>query len=244
MFAGCWSVRIDITEDRNLMPERTSSSDRIREKKKLFLAREQKIVDAALELLIKENIDGVTVSKIATKAGIGKGTVYKHFLTKNEILVRIMLDYERGIAKRLAEGLEKAEKGDPGAVSKAYFESRLARPERDRLVQQLEDRLTDADDVRTQLDEISKIRRSHEDALGSVITKLIGEGILEDVPPHYHYLSCWALAQGAVELCFNKSWGQVEDMSKLLGFITSIGVTMGNRGQYHQAGDKKIKPER
>lgn len=43
------------------------------------MAREEKIVHAALELLIAENIDRVTVSKIASKAGIGKGTVYKHF---------------------------------------------------------------------------------------------------------------------------------------------------------------------
>ena len=189
-----------------------SSSNRIREKKKIFMAREEKIVHAALELLIAENIDRVTVSKIASKAGIGKGTVYKHFLTKNEILVRIMLDYERRIARRLAQALEEAEHGDPGAVSKAYF------------------------------DEFSCIRRSHEDALGSMITKLISEGILEDVPPHYHYLSCWALAQGAVELCFNKSWGDREDTPALMGFISSIGVTMGNRGQYHQAGDKTPKP--
>ena len=219
-----------------------SSSNRIREKKKIFMAREEKIVHAALELLIAENIDRVTVSKIASKAGIGKGTVYKHFLTKNEILVRIMLDYERRIARRLAQALEEAEHGDPGAVSKAYFDSRLERPELDRLVQKLEDRLVDADDIKSQLDEFSCIRRSHEDALGSMITKLISEGILEDVPPHYHYLSCWALAQGAVELCFNKRWGDREDTPALMGFISSIGVTMGNRGQYHQAGDKTPKP--
>ena len=218
-----------------------SSSNRIREKKKVFLAREEKIVRAALELLIGENIDRVTVSKIASKAGIGKGTVYKHFLTKNEILVRIMLDYERRIARRLSEALKEAESGDPGAVSKAYFDSRLERPELDRLVQKLEDRLVDADDIKPQLAEFSRIRRSHEDALGSMITKLIGEGILEDVPPHYHYLSCWALAQGAVELCFNKSWGDIEDTPELMGFISSIGVTMGNRGQYHQAGDSTPK---
>jgi hypothetical protein len=28
-------------------------------------------------------------------------------------------------------------------------------------------------------------------------------------------------------------------MSDLLGYITSIGVTMGNKGQYHLKGDKK-----
>ena len=225
----------------NLTQGNISSSNRIREKKKVFLAREEKIVRAALELLIGENIDRVTVSKIASKAGIGKGTVYKHFLTKNEILVRIMLDYERRIARRLSEALKEAESGDPGAVSKAYFDSRLERPELDRLVQKLEDRLVDADDIKPQLAEFSRIRRSHEDALGSMITKLIGEGILEDVPPHYHYLSCWALAQGAVELCFNKSWGDLEDTPELMGFISSIGVTMGNRGQYHQAGDSTPK---
>ena len=53
------------------MSNKTSSSDRIREKKKLFLDREQKIIDAALELFLKESIDCVTVSKIASKAGIG-----------------------------------------------------------------------------------------------------------------------------------------------------------------------------
>jgi hypothetical protein len=61
---------------------------------------------------------------------------------------------------------------------------------------------------------------------------LIGEGILEDVPPHFHYLACWALAQGAVELCFNASWNYRTDTKELMDFITNIGVTMGNRGQY------------
>ena len=66
------------------MSSQSSSTDRIREKKKLFLDREQRIIDAALELFLSEGIDRVTVSKIAAAVGIGKGTVYKHFLTKNE----------------------------------------------------------------------------------------------------------------------------------------------------------------
>ena len=36
------------------------------------------------------------------------------------------------------------------------------------------------------------------------MSELIGKDILEDVPPHFHYLACWALAQGAVELWFNQ----------------------------------------
>ena len=228
------------------MSSKISSADRIREKKKLFLDREQKIIDAALELFLKESIDAVTVSKIASKAGIGKGTVYKHFLTKNEILVRIMLDYERNIADCLAAGILKAEKGDAGAAAQSYFKARLARPDLDRLVQQLEGRLEYAEDIVEQLEELHKIRRSNEDSLSQMLTKQIGAGVLEDVPPHFHYLACWALAQGAVDLWYNRSWNYRHDTADLMEFITNIGVTMGNTGQYHPVSKdatKKKKPK-
>ena len=65
-----------------------------------------------------------------------------------------------------------------------------------------------------------------------MITRLIERGVLEDVPPHYHYLACWALAQGAVELCFSRSWNYRLDSADLMKFITGVGVTIGNSGQY------------
>lgn len=214
------------------MSSKTSSADKIREKKKLFLSREQKIIDAALALFLSDGIDRVTVSSIAEKAGIGKGTVYKHFLTKNEILVRIMLDYEESITKTLADGIAKAEAGESGAAAKAYFESRLQRPELDRLVQQLEVRLNDSEDVAAQMEQLHLMRRSNEESLNNMITRQIDRGVLEDVPPHFHYLACWALAQGAVELCFSRSWNYRLDTDELMKFITGVGVTIGNRGQY------------
>ncbi len=223
------------------MANSNASAERIREKKKLFLAREQLIIETTLELLIEQSIDRVTVSKIATKAGIGKGTVYKHFLTKNEILIRIVLDYERHITDSLAAGIEKAENGDPGAAAKAYFQARLEYPERDRLMQNLEVRLIDSGEVAEQIEQLHQLRRSNENALADLMNKLIGEGVLEDVPPHYHYLACWALAQGAVELCFNKSWNYRTDNAELMEFITNIGVTMGNRGQYHSQNSENRK---
>ena len=44
------------------MQNNNASADRIREKKKLFLAREQRIIDAAVELFLEESIDRITVS--------------------------------------------------------------------------------------------------------------------------------------------------------------------------------------
>ena len=157
-----------------------------------------------------------------------------------------MLDYERNIADCLAAGIRKAEKGDAPAAAQSYFEARLARPDLDRLVQQLEGRLEYAEDIAEQLEELHSIRRSNEDSLSHMLTKQIGAGVLEDVPPHFHYLAWWALAQGAVDLWYSRSWNYRHDTADLMEFITNIGVTMGNTGQYHPVSKdttKKKKPK-
>jgi TetR/AcrR family transcriptional regulator len=212
-----------------------SSAEKIKQKKLLFLAREQLIVDTTLSLLLDRGPENVTVAEIARNAGIGKGTVYKHFESKAEIMVRIMLDYEKSTAANLLGGIRAAEKGDPGAVVKAYFESRLANPALDRLVQQLEIKLEQEPQVKEQIEQLLAIRRSSIANLSAMVKKLINRGILEDVPAHYHYLACWALAQGAVDVCFNRGFAdQFDDKGDLLKFITNIGVTMGNRGQLRE----------
>ncbi len=209
-----------------------SSTDKIREKKRRLLVREQRIVDTALHLLLRQGVDQVTVAAIASAAGIGKGTVYKHFECKAEIMLRIVLDYEQRIAIQVRAGIAATEQGDRGAAAKAYFDSRLADPALDRLVQRLELRLESDPAVAAQMEHLHRLRSSSIAALNDMVAKLIARGLLEDVPPHYHYLACWALAQGAVDICFNKSVAdQFDDRDDVMRFIARIGVTMGNRGQ-------------
>ena len=146
--------------------------------------------------------------------------------------MRIMLDYARSTAVILKAGTEETVNGNPGAVVKAYFESRLANPALDRLTQLLEIKLQGEASVAEQMEQLIEMRRTSVDGLNGIVEKLIADGLLEDVPPHYHYLACWALAQGAVDVCFNRGFSdQVGDKEGLLEFITNIGVTMGNRGQ-------------
>ena len=211
----------------------STSTEKIREKKRRFLVREERIVDAALALLLDKGIERVTVSTIARMAGIGKGTVYKHFLTKNEILMRIVLDYERHLSANLNAGIERAKNGEPGAAATAYFHSRLGNPTLDRLVQQLEIRLEAVPEVAGILKELHKIRHGNMAILNTMVKQLIADGRLENVPAHHHYLACWALAQGAVDLFFNKTLDHLDasDKQQLLQYIADVGVTMGNRGQ-------------
>ena len=105
--------------------------------------------------------------------------------------------------------------------------------------------MIESGDVIEQIEQLHQLRLSNEDALAGLTSQLIARGVLEDVPPHFHYLACWALAQGAIELCFNKTWNYRTDTTELMEFITNIGVTMGNQGQYHpdSPADKKSKSQ-
>mgnify|MGYP000527558144 FL=1 len=120
------------------MKKSDSSIDKLREKKKKFLARGAAIRDSAISLLKNTDMDSVTVSLIAKHAGIGKGTIYKHFLSKAEILISIVYDYERNICENIRLYISEG-KGDkePISVIRKYFSLRLSDPSLDLLVRNL-----------------------------------------------------------------------------------------------------------
>ena len=65
-----------------------------------------RILDALQQLMIDESIQNISVSDIATKAGIGKGSIYYYFPSKEAILdALIRRNYEAPLqtAKNLAD---------------------------------------------------------------------------------------------------------------------------------------------
>ena len=56
-----------------------------------FQRREEEILQAALTLLDDESWLSVTMEQIAEAAEVGKGTVYKHFASKDELYARLSL---------------------------------------------------------------------------------------------------------------------------------------------------------
>ena len=75
-----------------------------------FRQREQEILDAALILFLEQGEDRVTVENIADRVGIGKGTIYKHFETKNQIYLLLMLRYEEDLASLFQDISESDDK--------------------------------------------------------------------------------------------------------------------------------------
>lgn len=70
-------------------------------KQREFERREEDILDAALALFAQPDWDSVTIEQIAKTAEIGKGTVYKHFASKDELLFRLMMRFYQGLLGHL-----------------------------------------------------------------------------------------------------------------------------------------------
>lgn len=66
----------------------------------LFQQRESALLEAARQLFQNQSWDRVTIAEVARHAGIGKGTVYKHFTSKEALYARLVLDCSR---RHLAE---------------------------------------------------------------------------------------------------------------------------------------------
>jgi AcrR family transcriptional regulator len=192
-----------------------------------FRRREQEILDTSLKLFLEEGEDSVTVEMIADAVGIGKGTIYKHFKSKSEIYLRLMLDYERDLNALL--GAVDYDR-DKDALSRAYFEFRMRDPKRYRLFSRLEEKVVKVNQLPAMIAELHSIRASNLEYLNQLVKGRIAEGKLEDVPPNFHVLAAWALVHGAVGLYHSPFWSeQMEDQERFFQFLMDIGVRMGNR---------------
>src|SRR4030095_14431341 len=70
-------------------------------KEREFKRRERQILRAALRLFDGDDWQLVTIERIAQEAEIGKGTVYLHFPSKEDIHGRLALDFARQLLGKL-----------------------------------------------------------------------------------------------------------------------------------------------
>jgi AcrR family transcriptional regulator len=68
--------------------------------------RVERMLDSAAELLVRWGYQRVTIDDVARHAGIGKGTVYLHFRSKDALFLTVLMRVHRGIARGVAERME------------------------------------------------------------------------------------------------------------------------------------------
>ena len=149
-------------------------------KEREFKRREEEILAAALALFRNDNWQAVTVEQIADAAEIGKGTIYKHFASKDEMYARLVMDYQK-------HGIEKLRRIDGTldviqrlrAIIAVTWEQNMAAQEYQRLVQ-----YCGRDDFRSNLsDETRASLQSQDDEYFGLISEVLEEGVRRSLLP-------------------------------------------------------------
>jgi AcrR family transcriptional regulator len=68
--------------------------------------RVERMLDSAAELLVRWGYQRVTIDEVARHAGIGKGTVYLHFRSKDALFLTVLLRVQRGMVARVVQRME------------------------------------------------------------------------------------------------------------------------------------------
>jgi AcrR family transcriptional regulator len=68
--------------------------------------RVERVLDSAAELLVRWGYQRVTIDDVARHAGIGKGTVYLHFRSKDALFLTVLMRVHRDIAERMADRMD------------------------------------------------------------------------------------------------------------------------------------------
>jgi AcrR family transcriptional regulator len=172
----------------------------IRERKlREFRRREREILAAARDLFSRDDWQTVTVEQIAERAEIGKGTVYKHFTSKDEIYAALAVEYQKASVKKL-ESLDATQPVMQRLrrIIELIWDERRRGGVKRRLVQHCE-----RSDFRRCLPaerqaELEALDERLKGAIDRVLQDGIDQGILPDKSPDALVFGPMAALQGAV----------------------------------------------
>jgi len=66
--------------------------------------KRKEIMQAALELIAEQGFHGAPMAMIAERAGVGAGTIYRYFESKDALIVEVFSELERTVVESLMQG--------------------------------------------------------------------------------------------------------------------------------------------
>lgn len=170
-------------------------------KEREFQQREDEILAAALSLFNRDDWQTVTIDQIAAKAEIGKGTIYKHFESKDQIYAKLVVRFHENVVAELRKiDLTQAPLKVIGETLDVFWRAHGISSEHKRLV-----RYCEREDFKRLIgDKLSHELDALDNELNSIIIPVIERGIKEgalvDRPVEHLMLSLHASMVGLVEM--------------------------------------------
>ena len=167
-----------------------------------FRAREALIFQIAEQLLLENGEAGMTLDALAAELDLAKGTLYKHFQSKDELYMLLIIRNER----MLLEMIQDTEKQFPEHLV-FFMLHHLHHPERTSLFHQIEERLsTTGQGIQPLFSELYRVRRQRLRIIirmtESYLLEIQSSMIMRD-----YLASIWSLTYGAAVI-LNSSFYQ------------------------------------
>ncbi|MEB3768285.1 helix-turn-helix domain-containing protein [Acinetobacter sp. MD2] len=195
-----------------------------------FLARYHKILQVS-EALLLENDQSMTLDDLAKELDIAKGTLYKHFKSKNELLLELIIQNE----KKILNISENCSENFQDYVS-AYMLFHLESPEKTIILHQIEENLTMTESgLRSLFNILYDIRQQRILRIRD-ITKAYLDQFQSTISIRDYASYVWSLTYGAC-LLLNSSYYQrsIGSREKLVHFYIQQALAIPNHPELNFA---------
>ena len=158
--------------------ESNKKEEKISRKERETLLRKQFIIEAAEKLFLSKGYEETTMDEIAVEAEFSKGTVYKYFISKDELYIAIGSKAYKLIIKYTKEYIEKEEVGMKQlmAVGYAFYEFTKIHPNFASIFHDIAVKLPDiASKPNSKLSEIEKEYLNLSNAYRDVFVKVLND---------------------------------------------------------------------
>lgn len=140
------------------------------QRKTKFLQREEQILQTAEQLLLESGEYDLTLDALARHLDLAKGTLYKHFASKDELLMQVLISHE----KRLLSINQIGDGAGAGVARMVLW--KLMDPQRATLFNLLEEKLAGtASGLSKPFSRLYQIRRERMTLIGDLVERYLDE---------------------------------------------------------------------
>lgn len=166
-----------------------------------FKAREESILAMAEQLLLESGDGDITLDSLADQLDLAKGTLYKHFSSKDELYLRIIIRYEEQLFE-----INRIDDCPSAGIARMIFQQ-LFNPQKAMLLNQIEERLAaSVTGLNRLFGELYDIRRQRMKRLLDIISIYLKDE-RSSLSTRDYLSSIWAMGQGGAGL-LNSSFYQ------------------------------------
>ncbi len=166
-----------------------------------FKIREENILAMAEQLLLESGDGDITLDSLADQLDLAKGTLYKHFSSKDELYLRIIIRYEEQLFE-----INRIEDCPSAGISRMIFQQ-LMNPQKAMLLNQIEERLAaSVTGLNRLFGELYDIRRQRMKRMLDIISTYLKDE-RSSLSTRDYLSSLWAMGQGGAGL-LNSSFYQ------------------------------------